>query len=83
MRDSDQLIMDTDRLSESYVVDAHFVENNNLPQLNRDISRALPQRINFELLHLSGAYYLLAFNSNITHQQNPSKKRSASRYGWS
>jgi hypothetical protein len=69
LRDLDQLIMDTDKLSESYVVDARFVENNSLPQLNRDISRALPRGINFELSHLSGACYLLAFNSNITHQE--------------
>jgi Domain of unknown function (DUF4283) len=65
----DQLIMDTDRLFESYVVHARFVENNSLPQLNRDISRALSRGINFELSHLSGVCYLLAFNSNITHQE--------------
>jgi Domain of unknown function (DUF4283) len=69
LRDSDQLIMDTDRLSKTYIIDARFISSPSLPHLNRDITRALPRGIEFELSHLSGTYYLLAFNSHITHNE--------------
>jgi hypothetical protein len=36
-------------------------------QLSRDLTRALLRDANFQLSHLIGVYYLLMFNSNITH----------------
>jgi hypothetical protein len=59
---------ETNRLCEAYVIDVRFINNHNIPHVNCDLTRALSRDIKFQLSHLSGNYYLLLFNSHITHQ---------------
>jgi hypothetical protein len=69
LQHTEQLAREVDRLSEAYVIDARYTPHHGLPRINRDLSRALPRSTAYQLSHLTGAYYLLMFNSHITHQE--------------
>jgi hypothetical protein len=49
LHDNYALTNETDGLSEDYVLDARFVANQSLTQVNMDLSRALPCNVKFSL----------------------------------
>jgi hypothetical protein len=49
LHDNYALTNETDGLSEDYVLDARFVANQSLTQVNMDLSRALPFNVKFSL----------------------------------
>jgi hypothetical protein len=67
LHDNSALATETDRLAESYVIDARFILRRSTPKLNYDLAGALPRNTSFETSYISKTYYLLMFNSHLTH----------------
>jgi hypothetical protein len=52
LHNNSAMAIETDRLVETYVIDARFISGHYVQKLNGDLNRTLPRRTLFEISHI-------------------------------